>query len=396
MIKNRRTNIIIIVLVYILVFSLIFAISSKVENLNGSLGYDKMVIRLKSKNIEEGLNESRINHIKEAIKDEIFAYYTSYNVNIKSEFNNEDILLYGIGGDFKEFYNIDINGSFLTEQAQDYAENVIVLDNKAANRLFGSENIQGLTVEINQKTFKIIGVVSIKKSIVDKTIDNDKFAFIPLSTMENLNPNNSLNQSQIPITNLEISMKNTDFYVMESIIKDFGIHEDNFIIENFKFKGLKVEQRKRILVFLISFIFIYRLIKELFLSIDMLRNKIKALLEKDYFVHIITKKWRIYVLDVLKIILIVIIIIFIWKVSTFKLYIDPDKIPNDPTSLTQIKNTFIYNMKKYISNKDNIYVFSSYRKSNYLIYFTKVCLVIGFICSALLFKFIREDNKSKE
>lgn len=393
MIKCKKQYIFVIIFIYILSIGLLWGIDSKIEGINGNLGYDKTIIRLRSSSIEEGLDKSKITVLKELIKDELMTYYTFYNTRIESEFNSENILLYGIGGDFKEFYSMDINGSFLTGQSQYYGENIIVLEDKLAGKLFGTTNVQGLTVELNGKKFKVMGVVSLDKSIVDKVLGKDQLAFIPLSAMKDINLHSLRDQSEIPITNLEISMVNTNFYLIEDMVRGLGISDTNFIIENFKFDGLKITQKRKILLFLISCIVIYQLIIELFSSIRTLKKKIKMSLEEDYFLNIIMKKWKIYMLDSLKIIILIVSIVFVWKIGSFRLHIEPNKIPTDPTSLNEIINTFTYNIRKCLIRKDNIYAFTSYRKSRHLFWISRFFWAIGFICSIRLFNYIKKYNK---
>lgn len=393
MIKCKKQYIFVIIFIYILSIGLLWGIDSKIEGINGNLGYDKTIIRLRSSSIEEGLDKSKITVLKELIKDELMTYYTFYNTRIESEFNSENILLYGIGGDFKEFYSMDINGSFLTGQSQYYGENIIVLEDKLAGKLFGTTNVQGLTVELNGKKFKVMGVVSLDKSIVDKVLGKDQLAFIPLSAMKDINLHSLRDQSEIPITNLEISMVNTNFYLIEDMVRGLGISDTNFIIENLKFDGLKITQKRKILLFLISCIVIYQLIIELFSSIRTLKKKIKMSLEEDYFLNIIMKKWKIYMLDSLKIIILIVSIVFVWKIGSFRLHIEPNKIPTDPTSLNEIINTFTYNIRKCLIRKDNIYAFTSYRKSRHLFWISRFFWAIGFICSIRLFNYIKKYNK---
>lgn len=393
MIKCKKQYIFVIIFIYILSIGLLWGIDSKIEGINGNLGYDKTIIRLRSSSIEEGLDKSKITVLKELIKDELMTYYTFYNTRIESEFNSENILLYGIGGDFKEFYSMDIKGSFLTGQSQYYGENIIVLEDKLAGKLFGTTNVQGLTVELNGKKFKVMGVVSLDKSIVDKVLDKDQLAFIPLSALMDINLHSLRDQSEIPITNLEISMVNTNFYLIEDMVRGLGISDTNFIIENFKFDGLKITEKRKILLFLISCIVIYQLIIELFSSIRTLKKKIKMSLEEDYFLNIIMEKWKIYMLDSLKIIILIVSIVFVWKIGSFRLHIEPNKIPTDPTSLNEIINTFTYNIRKCLIRKDNIYAFTSYRKSRHLFWISRFFWAIGFICSIRLFNYIKKYNK---
>lgn len=161
------------------------------------------------------------------------------------------------------------------------------------------------------------------------------------------------------------------------------------MIEDFKYEGIKIVQKRQILFFLIFCVLIYKLIKRLLYYINLFKNKIKTSLKEHYFINIIIREWNIYIIDSLKIILIVILIIFIWRINSFSLYIDPNKIPTDSTSLNEIISVFIYKIKEDLIGKDNLYIFTSYRKAKLLLSLSKYFLAIGFISIVLLFNYVK-------
>ncbi|MGC4175827.1 ABC transporter permease [Demequina sp.] len=72
-------------------------------------------------------------------------------------------------------------GTFFTQEDQDSRANVIVLGADTANELFGSANVVGQDVTINDDTYEVIGVLTAVGSSGEESLDD--VALVPMSTM---------------------------------------------------------------------------------------------------------------------------------------------------------------------------------------------------------------------
>lgn len=377
--KNKRIKIKLTILCLICLLAAIASILyiyNKVEDINGNIGYDKMNIRIRDFNLEKRLRQKHLSEIKESLGNELITYYTYTNMTIHSEFNSEMVQIYGVGGDFKEFYHMNINGSFIREDSNKARERVLVLQDKTAYKLFGSADIVGLTTSIEGQDYRIIGVVSFDEPL-EQRLNNGLIGFIPLSAME---------EDKINITNIEIAMKNIDSREIKDIIKVFSIDNNNFIIEDFNIVGIKIAQRMKLLIFLFSCIIIVILLKLLFSNLKSLVGKMKTLLESDYLSNIIFKQWKSYIPSLLISIFLLVTIFIIWRVATFDMYIDPSIIPDDPTSLSQIISIIKKRAQIKLMNAHRLYIFPIYRKSKDLVLLSQIFYYIGLISLIILLK----------
>lgn len=89
----------------------------------------------------------------------IDAYSGSASVSVSTENGSATVNAIGVGGNFFYFHPMELKGgSYIDED--DLMDDLVVLDEEMAWRLYGSTDLAGLTVYINETPFVISGVVA--------------------------------------------------------------------------------------------------------------------------------------------------------------------------------------------------------------------------------------------
>ena len=118
----------------------------------------------------------------------------SYDGETVTGKGNFDIMLTGEGPDAKMLNNSDMKyGSYFGEKEVEEAKNVCVISDSDAKRLFGTDDVVGMSLDItcydSSKTFRIMGVTTQKENgtFVSYTYDGMPVTVnIPYSSMEDL------------------------------------------------------------------------------------------------------------------------------------------------------------------------------------------------------------------
>jgi len=107
---------------------------------------------LESRLVEQSLEAS------EGGKLYLDAYSGSGKVTVSGETGSATVEAVGVGGDFFYFHPLHLrNGSYI--DSGDLMDDLVVLDEETAWRLFGSVNLAGMSMTINDEPFVVAGVV---------------------------------------------------------------------------------------------------------------------------------------------------------------------------------------------------------------------------------------------
>ncbi len=86
------------------------------------------------------------------------AYSSEGQLSIASSRGSMDVRAFGVGGDFFQFHPLTLlSGSYFDSTAEGMGE--VIIDEVVAWQLFGSSNVAGMQVEINNAIYLIRGVV---------------------------------------------------------------------------------------------------------------------------------------------------------------------------------------------------------------------------------------------
>ncbi len=152
------------------------------------------------------------------------AYSGSASVTVKSEGGGSaSVKAVGVGGDFFYFHPLFLrSGSYI--RSDDLMDDLVLLDEEMAWRLFGGTDLTGLTVYLNNEPFVISGVVSREDDFAtQKAYAGDGGVYLSYSALQRLVESASIDCYEI---------------VMPNPIRNFakGIVQDSFsdgeVVEN--------------------------------------------------------------------------------------------------------------------------------------------------------------------
>lgn len=144
-----------------------------------------------------------------------------------------------INGTVPEYPNIRnftvAQGRFFNAPELKNANNVVVLGSKVARRLFDMERPINRKVTINNKEFKVIGVMLYKGRTL--TIDNDDRVFIPITTAEKMLNTNRLSMIFVQAANSDAvnsAVSQTKRILKQRKVKSFAINEQKDLLNAFE------------------------------------------------------------------------------------------------------------------------------------------------------------------
>ena len=157
----------------------------------------------------------------------IDAYSTEAKLNISSEKGSMEVDAYGVGGDFFQFHPLLLrSGSYFS--GSDLMKDYCIIDEVVAWQLFGSNNVVGMTVYINNKPHMIAGVVRRPEGRMEEAAGlTNSFIFISYESMKALN-------ERCYIRNYEICMPNpVSGFAKQIVAENVGNDEQEIeIVEN--------------------------------------------------------------------------------------------------------------------------------------------------------------------
>lgn len=171
------------------------------------------------------------------------AFSATGTITISSNLGSITSDAIGIGGDFFLFHPLRlINGSFFS--GNDLMQDYVVLDELAAWKLFGSNDIAGQTVEIGGVTHIVTGVVKHKETKLYKAAGLDEMlVYVSYDSLEKYGTNNGINHYEVVMPN---PVKG---YALDYVTKNIGVNEREVeIVENSSRYGLlnRIKQIKAI------------------------------------------------------------------------------------------------------------------------------------------------------
>lgn len=115
------------------------------------------------------------------------AYSGRSDVTVATEHGTAGVTAFGVGGDFFYFHPLALHsGAYIAER--DLMDDLVVLDEVLAWRLFGGTELAGLTVYINGAPFVVSGVVSMEDDFASRAARKDEGClFMSFSAMKKLN-----------------------------------------------------------------------------------------------------------------------------------------------------------------------------------------------------------------
>lgn len=95
------------------------------------------------------------------------AYSGTARVSVTSDHGSAELAAFGVGGDFFHFHPLSLrSGSYIAER--DLMDDLVLLDEVLAWRLFGGTDLTGLTIQINGEPFVVSGVVTMEEDFASQ------------------------------------------------------------------------------------------------------------------------------------------------------------------------------------------------------------------------------------
>lgn len=384
----RKGRIFAAIFIFILTMLLTRSIYFKTQELYGNVGYERFSVRLKGDSLlEDAFDKADAEELERILAPELMTYYAFNKGQAASERSRAGALICGIKGKYNEFYNMRLRkGSFLNEKDHADENYVTVIDEKLAEKLFGSADVIGLDIYMFDKKFKIIGITGDDLSIAGRLIQKDlPYAYVPLSIMEEANQG-----CKIPNIELKAWEDSLDKALIEDKIALIGRNPDDFYIEDWNELGIMTKQRFDILFFVMG---IYCICCLLIAAYKIFRNFIelsKSYLRDNYFSNMI-KDMGIKLLTALgKIAGILTAVILIWKEISFDLYISPESFPEDPMSMKEIFGAVRNALSEFIKT-DNSYILNPNLVISFLSKQGSLIFMLSLLCELYILLFIMRN-----
>lgn len=177
--------------------------------------------------LENALLEKSIDKENENEKQVAACFSARGYVNIENNKNTLEAKAVGVGGDFFLFHPIKLlNGSYFSDD--DIMKDYIIIDEDVAWQIFGSNNVDGMTVYISDVPHIVKGVIRRDKGKLNDYAGNDKPTVY--MSYESLSKYGQCRE----INTFELTLPNPVSHFAYNLVKDkINIENDNMeIVEN--------------------------------------------------------------------------------------------------------------------------------------------------------------------
>ncbi len=159
------------------------------------------------------------------------AYYGSASVTISSENASATAKAFGVGGDFFYLHPLRLrSGSYF--DGGDLMDDLVVLDEEMAWKLYGGTDLTGLPVTINGESFVISGVISREKDFAtEEAYAGDGGVYMSFSAMSRL-------MEDASVTGYEVVMPNPITGYAKGVMSESFPVGDGDVVENSNRYGL--------------------------------------------------------------------------------------------------------------------------------------------------------------
>ncbi len=158
------------------------------------------------------------------------AYSGSANVTIRTDYGTATLNAVGVGGDFFTFHPLKLrSGTYIHER--DLMDDLVILDELLAWRLYGGVDLAGMTVYINEVPFVVAGVVSMEDDFAsEKARTQEGALFMSWTALKRLDEDLTIDCYEIvlpdPITGYAYGVVQDSFSVGDGeIVENSGRYD---------------------------------------------------------------------------------------------------------------------------------------------------------------------------
>ena len=155
------------------------------------------------------------------------------NVTAKSGYNSEDMTVYGTTGAYAAIQGLELAaGRFLKKSDVDNHTYVAVINQTAAEEIFGTRNVLGEEISLDGRSFQIVGILAEDDSVTSVRNSDTLEAYIPYTTIMRMTDNIFHITSFYASSADENSMDAAERVLESKMLERFGNDEDAFTIVN--------------------------------------------------------------------------------------------------------------------------------------------------------------------
>lgn len=330
MVAFKKNWILICMSLFLLIITL-FSSNTWVEelgSLNGKIGFDKTLILPDTENderqssIEVG-NMERLRRYQGEM-----TYVVTNKEAVKFEKKAMEASIIATNAFYPEFkFLYFIEGGFWSRRTDSERGRVAVIDDRVAQKLFGSTHILGMEIELDCQKYKIIGVVRHKASILELIYDDDEGrVYIPASVL--------MEEEEKFISELQITKNQANYDSAEDILTHIGAVSGTYKIIDYQKKKQQLLQKSRMAVFIMGFFMIARLYRFFTERLRHFIQSIKKGFEEDYGFNVIKKRKKEILIMFASAVIFLIAVGCIWINIRFELYIPDEFIPEKYSDFT--------------------------------------------------------------
>ncbi|MCT4586138.1 MAG: ABC transporter permease [Peptostreptococcaceae bacterium] len=335
-IYKEKIKILILLILFLIIYIFSSYILNKIDYKNSNLLYLKLN---SSMNYEEIMDLKKYN-----IKDLTYQRRDILDVKFISNKLKANVISTNSNHSYIKNMNI-LKGRFFYEDEFYENKNLCIINKNLAYKFFGSLDILGTNIKVNNYEFKIIGVSS---SLLNKEYDDEYFVYIPYSLSKSILKDNNIDNILI-LNNKESSITNK----ANDILNYLKLNSDdiNYFNVGFYIKMMNLKIKIFIFLFLItSSICFY---KELKSKLYIIKNKFIYFKDNYYLKDLIKLnklKLSKTIIKILSLIFILVSLLYIFKNSLrFDIFYDR-KFSFMEFGLLNFKLSGIFMDDKFMSN----------------------------------------------
>lgn len=340
---------------------------------NGPIGLNKLVITSK---YDTGTDRTQqfslddIDYLGKKLGGAGITYISRQNA--MAGINHKSVQARVIGTNFMypRFRDLHMEkGGIWTEAAEKERQKVAVVDSDLALKLFGSQDVVGLNMDVMDTSFTIVGVVRKNREFITRYYDDDvPEIYIPGPAYFAL-----VQDPEIVEIQAGIPGEGTDLIV--NLLTGLGKNTVSMLSINYQEIMVLMDQLPRLQVFLIGLLCLAGLFRFMIGEFKSLVAMLRAENRKDYFLNVLLKRRHEIVWSLAVLLGLIMLAVFIWINIRFPLYIPAKYLPEDPTNISYFTEV----IKQNLSGRLNAFEYNRSITGLQLVFYREIANSLFFI-----------------
>ncbi|MBQ8084523.1 MAG: ABC transporter permease [Lachnospiraceae bacterium] len=215
----------------VVLVSIVNGATKNVTDSIASIGTNLLAVNIKDDK-DNPLSLEEVEELEDLDSVKYVAAFTSENNTAKFERNSESITLYGTTGSYYDIKGLTLDsGRFIKNADVDGSTFVAVINQTAAEELFGQTHVVGETMSLNGYHFTVIGVLKEDESTTGNISDRLE-AYVPITALSKIT-GSSRNVTSFYISSAdEESMDQVENEITGFLYQRFSYDSDAFSVTN--------------------------------------------------------------------------------------------------------------------------------------------------------------------